>query len=84
MNKLKTDMILIDDLNYQMEIDSSVADYDELINLSNKDLKKHTLLIAENFDQPFYIGGIGHMSDFCHIHESYSLKGYAIVINSCK
>lgn len=83
MNSVKTDIILIDDLNYYMEIDSNIIDTTEIINLSKLDLKNHTKLIAENFNIPFYTGGIVHMSDFCYIHESYSLDGYIKTLNKC-
>lgn len=84
MNIVNIDPMLIDDINYHFEIDSSLSDPDELDNLTTSDLKKHTKLIAENFQIPFYTGFVGHMSDFCHIHESYSFKEYNNIIKRCE
>jgi hypothetical protein len=74
---------LFDDLKNVLKIDSSLASIDEIKDLCDVRIKTHTKLIAQNFNMPFYVGGIGHMSDFCHIQESYELNEYKKILLRC-
>lgn len=46
------------------------------ISIDTKSVTKHTKIIAEHFETPFYTYGPFQINPQCHIQDDYSLKHY--------
>ena len=46
------------------------------ISINTKTVTKHTKIIAEHFETPFYTYGPFQINNYCHIQDDYSLEHY--------
>ena len=55
--------------------ESGIGTLDDIC-INTKGVKKHTKIIANHFDTPFYTYGPFQINPHCHIQEDYSLEQY--------